>query len=112
MIALELVGDLHDAGAKARTLSRALAAGLPVLGGFVVLPAEEVDPAALGRALAALGGDRFVVRSSATVEDLPGASAAGVFESIVGVAKHRIGRADRPYGVAFEQQLQRRTIAL
>src|SRR5262245_2055146 len=85
MIPLAAAQALPDAGAKARTLARALVSGLPVLDGFVVLPAEEVDPAELAQGLARLGGARFAVRSSATVEDLPGSSAAGVFESVVGV---------------------------
>lgn len=73
-------------GGKARTLARLRAAGLPVLDGVVVLPGEAVDAAALGAALARLGSGPFAVRSSSEVEDAAGASAAGVFETVLGVA--------------------------
>ena len=73
-----------DVGAKAERLARAAAAGLPVLDGVVLLPGEVVDDALLGAALSRLGGERFIVRSSSALEDAPGASAAGVFESVPG----------------------------
>ena len=44
-------------------------------------------------ALARLGGERFAVRSSSTVEDAAGGSAAGVFESIVGVTAAEVAGA-------------------
>ena len=73
------------AGRKAETLARARAAGISVPDGFVVAADEEIDEQAIARELGRLGGERFAVRSSADVEDLPGASAAGIFASEVGV---------------------------
>jgi phosphohistidine swiveling domain-containing protein len=77
--------EVLEAGHKARTLGRMARAGLPVPPGFVVLPSEAVLDHALEMALAALGGERFAVRSSSTVEDGSATSAAGVFESVIGV---------------------------
>ncbi len=71
-------------GAKAATLGRLRAAGLPVLDGAVLLPDEPVDDAQLAAELARLGGDRFAVRSSSSLEDLAGLTGAGVFESVIG----------------------------
>ncbi|HEX4457910.1 MAG TPA: PEP/pyruvate-binding domain-containing protein [Polyangia bacterium] len=64
-------------------MARARAAGLRVADGAVVLPDEPVDAAELAAQLARLGGGRFVVRSSASLEDRAGATAAGVFVSVV-----------------------------
>src|SRR5436190_8293679 len=85
--------EVAAAGGKALVLARARRAGLPVPDGFVVLPDEPLDPAAIRRALAALGGDRFVARSSADVEDSTRASAAGVFETVVDVPAEGVARA-------------------
>ncbi|HEY2748119.1 MAG TPA: PEP/pyruvate-binding domain-containing protein, partial [Polyangia bacterium] len=87
-----------DVGGKAETLARMRAAGLPVADGVVVPADERVDAADLHAALTRLGGDgeggaRFAVRSSSTVEDAAGGSAAGVFESIVDVAAADVGAA-------------------
>ena len=78
MRALDACVGLLDAGGKAETLARARAAGLRVADGAVVLPDEPVDAAELAAQLARLGGARFVVRSSASLEDRAGATAAGV----------------------------------
>ncbi len=86
------VAALPEAGNKARTLAQMWAAGLPVPDGIVVLPGEEIDAQALGEALRHLG-DRFVVRSSADVEDAAGTTAPGVFESVVGVAPDEVPAA-------------------
>jgi pyruvate,water dikinase len=88
------------AGAKAANLGRAQAAGLPVLGGFVLTtsavatlaagPATASDPV-LGALLpawsdlAAGGGLPLVVRSSSPVEDQSISSMAGCFTSVVDV---------------------------
>lgn len=78
------VGRL-EVGSKAEVLARARAAGLPVADGVVLLPEERIDLPALQTALAHLGGERFAVRSSASVEDGAQGSAAGLFTSIIGV---------------------------
>jgi rifampicin phosphotransferase len=88
MIRLDDAIALPAAGAKAQTLARARAAGLPVPDGIVLLPDEEIDEKAIAAELLRLAppGARFAVRSSADVEDRPGLSAAGVFDSVLDVA--------------------------
>lgn len=70
------------AGAKAATLGRALASGLPVPPG-VVVPAAA--PLAIDELKAALGGGPYAVRSSSPVEDGVERSWAGQLESRVPV---------------------------
>lgn len=102
--------DVPMAGAKAANLGELLAAGFPVPNGFVLTtmafdrflifhgfgadtPAEEVDGAplpddvseALLTAAEPWGGLALAVRSSGVAEDLPGASFAGQYESVLGV---------------------------
>src|SRR5438105_1925997 len=75
-----------EAGAKSVRLAQARAAGLPVLAGFVVLPGESAgDVSALG--------ERLMVRSSSHLEDVAGASAAGVFESVANVPPNAVPAA-------------------
>src|SRR5258708_30950667 len=81
LVPLDACAGRDDVGHKAELLARARAAGLPVLDGVVLPPGAIVDEAELGAALARLGGEAFAVRSSASVEDRPGLSAAGVFGS-------------------------------
>ncbi len=88
-------------GGKAVNLHRLIAAGLPVPDGFVVTTAayrsahegggEAPDvpgdlEEAIREAYARLGSPTVAVRSSATAEDLPGASMAGQFDTILNVA--------------------------
>ncbi len=104
-------------GPKARRLAAALRLGLPVPDGLLLLPEEDVDPAVLQAALSELGASalpsasaesrlgladslepaasppRFAVRSSAMYEDLPGASAAGLFLTRTNVAAEDVAAA-------------------
>jgi phosphoenolpyruvate synthase/pyruvate phosphate dikinase len=92
---LELSSVGEDAGGKARGLARLGELGLPVPRALV-LPADaharwrasgsldESDFRALADALARLGPP-LAVRSSATDEDTAGRSAAGQYESIMGI---------------------------
>ena len=85
LVELDRCVDLDAAGAKARVLARARTVGLEVPDGVVILDDGPVDRGALEAALARLGAQRWVVRSSSSIEDRPGMSGAGVFESVVGV---------------------------
>lgn len=74
-------------GAKAAALGALLRRGFPVPDGFV-LPfgtTPESLPTAIGRGLARLGDCWLAVRSSASGEDADGASAAGQYDSVLGV---------------------------
>jgi phosphohistidine swiveling domain-containing protein len=84
MLRLDECAGRSEAGRKAETLARLRAAGLPTLDGVVLLPDEPVERDPLEAALARFGGAAFAVRSSSSLEDAPGASAAGVFESVIG----------------------------
>jgi len=78
-------------GGKALNLGRLARAGLPVPPGFVLTTAageagrEAEAKAAVAAAYAALGGGAVAVRSSATAEDLAGASFAGQQDTFLGV---------------------------
>lgn len=80
----QALGRAAEVGAKAETLARARAAGIAAPDGAVLLPDLPVVDQSLSEALARLGGERFAVRSSASLEGLSGASAAGLFTSIIG----------------------------
>jgi rifampicin phosphotransferase len=77
-------------GSKAANLARLLGAGFPVPAGGVVTPAGAADwgqaSAQLRSAAAELASgrdQRFAVRSSASAEDLAGASYAGQYETVL-----------------------------
>ncbi|WP_329137197.1 PEP-utilizing enzyme [Streptomyces sp. NBC_01476] len=80
-------------GAKAANLARAATEGLPVLPGFVIVPAARAPgiaggPDALRAAWRELGGADgrpLVVRSSSVHEDTEDSSMAGRFESVLDV---------------------------
>ncbi|QIB47258.1 PEP/pyruvate-binding domain-containing protein [Streptomyces aureoverticillatus] len=85
--------DARIAGAKAAHLARAARAGLPVLPGFVVVPAAVAPGAPRGevelrRAWGELSGEgalSVVVRSSSVHEDGTESSMAGLFETVLDV---------------------------
>jgi phosphohistidine swiveling domain-containing protein len=88
-------------GTKAASLARLAGAGFPVPPGVVVTAAAAADwdqALARLRAVAAeLGGSdqRFAVRSSASAEDLAGASFAGQYETVLDVGLDELPEAVR-----------------
>ena len=80
-----------SSGGKAAAMGRLLRSGLPVPDGFVVtgdgIHAGGTDSlrTAIGRELARMGDPVVAVRSSAMNEDTAAASAAGQYESVIGV---------------------------
>src|SRR5205823_10120344 len=94
-VILPIDGSLHDediVGGKAAGLSRLVALGLPVPPAVVV----PVDAAGeLGDLPAAVEvlGEPLAVRSSAIGEDAADRSAAGQFESVMGVRRNTLTEA-------------------
>ncbi|GAB2586533.1 hypothetical protein GCM10027168_19170 [Streptomyces capparidis] len=87
-------GDARLTGAKAANLARSAGAGLPVLPGFVLVPAQRA-PGGTGdlerawRELSADGTRPLVVRSSSACEDTEWSSMAGRFTSVLDVTGRR-----------------------
>jgi len=91
--------DVLLVGGKALNLARLITAGFPVPGGFVITTAayqnsraanssDTIPPdlaSAIADAYRDLGGPPVAVRSSATAEDMAGASMAGQYETILDV---------------------------
>ncbi len=118
-------------GPKARRLAAALRQGLPIPDGLLLLPDEAIELEGLRKALIELseadvaqresyGGAeamdgllaaapvmRFAVRSSAMYEDLPGASAAGLFLTKTNVEVQDIGEAIAAVRASGESALVR-----
>jgi rifampicin phosphotransferase len=89
-------------GTKAASLARLTGAGFPVPAGVVVTAAAAADwdqaYTQLQAEAAELGdhrGQRFAVRSSATAEDLAGASFAGQYETVLDVGLDELPDAVR-----------------
>ena len=89
-------------GTKAANLARLAGTGFPVPAGLVVTPTAAADweqtCTRLLRAAAELTqrqGQRFAVRSSATAEDLAGASFAGQYETVLDVGLGELPEAVR-----------------
>lgn len=97
MITLLEVARPETCGGKAAALGALARAGLPVPAGFVVPFADYgVVPTELEQHLAELGDPPVAVRSSAAGEDTAAASAAGQYESVIGVrGAEAVGEAVR-----------------
>ncbi len=90
VLALHQCRFAAEAGPKAMWLARARAAGFVVLDGIVLLPGDPVDLVAVAQL-----GTSFAVRSSSTAEDDAVRTAAGLFQSVIGVAVDEVEAAVR-----------------
>ena len=117
LAALEAAVDEAVFGGKAAQLAAALAAGLPVPGGFALgweaVRAVTAGEADLGPLLVGLAPGPWAVRSSAIGEDSAGASFAGTHLSVLGVvgaaavqdAVRRVhDSAHDPAAIAYREQ--------
>ncbi len=106
MDSTQAIKDLSEAtgqdrailGGKATVLAELSTAGFAVPPGAVITAAaldNADEDAALQAAAERLGGDRFAVRSSGAAEDLPGASYAGMYETLLNVPAARLADAVR-----------------
>ena len=92
------LADTGAVGGKAATLGELLAAGVRVPDGFVLsadaaaIPRQERETL-LHAAAAALGGDRFAVRSSGISEDGEQRSFAGLYETVLDVPPAELAAA-------------------
>jgi len=96
LCALQEAHDLSLVGGKAINLAKLFQAGLPVPDGFVVTtsafyaaPDGRVSPVladAIRDALKAFDGQIMAVRSSATAEDMAGASMAGQYDTFLNLS--------------------------
>lgn len=84
VVPLSQASDREVVGGKAAALGELIRLGEHVPPGFCVPAGEAVPPAEILQAYAELGGP-VAVRSSATAEDLPGASFAGQYDSVLDV---------------------------
>jgi phosphohistidine swiveling domain-containing protein len=84
-------------GSKAFNLAQLAAAGLPVPPGFVVPEEAFLDwdaaAPAVTQAATELGAPAVAVRSSGVAEDLPGASYAGMYETVLNVEPASVAAA-------------------
>ncbi|HZA33116.1 MAG TPA: PEP/pyruvate-binding domain-containing protein [Propionibacteriaceae bacterium] len=123
--------DIGEVGSKAATLGELKRAGFPVSEGFILTTEalakalagagldatagpEDVEGmsltadlvTALGAATERLGSGPFAVRSSGVAEDLPGASYAGQYETVLNVAAKDVPEAVRHcWASAFSQRV-------
>lgn len=82
-------------GSKAARLADLLRRGCPVPNGLIVRPSDAVDGDQLAADLAEMAGPntRYAVRSSALQEDLPGASFAGQYLTLLDVPASEVAEA-------------------
>jgi rifampicin phosphotransferase len=134
VVALDDIAALDPGlvGGKAAALARARRAGVPTLDGVALttVVSDAVDGGAavtgldeVGEAYRCVGGGsrRLIARSSSVVEDQQASSAAGQFESVVGIedldqlvdavvvvfeSRERAGAADHPIAVLIQPMIE------
>ena len=85
VIALAAATDADRCGHKAAALAQLLAQGFDIPDGFVIPVGAQLSPAAISAALGRLGDGAVAVRSSGVAEDLPDASFAGHYTTVLNV---------------------------
>src|SRR5687768_14264158 len=85
LVPLDAATDVRRCGHKAATLAELRARGFDIPDGFVIPAGVAVSPLAIAAALDRLGGGAVAVRSSGVAEDLPEASYAGHYTTVLGV---------------------------
>ncbi len=85
LIALDAAVDPHRCGHKAAALAQMIRLGFDVPDGFVIPAGATVSPLAIAAALGRLGEGAVAVRSSGVAEDLPHASFAGHYTTVLDV---------------------------
>lgn len=92
---LRYADDPRTAGTKAATLARLIRDGFPVPDGVVLAASAADDDVDIAAAVRRLGDVPLAVRSSAVDEDLPDASYAGLYTTVLNVAGDRLAGAVR-----------------
>jgi phosphohistidine swiveling domain-containing protein len=92
---LQYADDPRTAGTKAATLARLLRDGFPVPDGVVLIPEAAEDGADVAAAVRRLGDIPLAIRSSAVDEDLPDASYAGLYTTVLNVTGDGLADAVR-----------------
>jgi rifampicin phosphotransferase len=92
---LQYADDPRTAGTKAATLARLLREGFPVPDGVVLAPEAAEDGADVAAAVRRLGDVPLAVRSSGVDEDLPDASYAGLYTTVLNVTGDGLADAVR-----------------
>jgi len=85
LLELDAAIDPQRCGHKAATLAALRRSGHLVPDGFVIPVGTALDPELLERAIERMGNGKLAVRSSGVAEDLPDASYAGRYETVLGV---------------------------
>jgi phosphohistidine swiveling domain-containing protein len=85
LIALEAATDPRRCGHKAAALAQMIRLGFDVPDGFVIPVGATASPLAITAALGRLGEGAVAVRSSGVAEDLPDASFAGHYTTVLNV---------------------------
>lgn len=85
LLALDAATDAGACGHKAATLAQLRNLGFDVPDGFVIPAGVQVSCEEIATALARLGDGPMAVRSSGVAEDLPDASFAGQYDTLLNV---------------------------
>jgi rifampicin phosphotransferase len=85
LLTLDAATDARVCGHKAATLAALRNVGFDIPDGFVIPAGVQASPDEVAAALARLGDGPVAVRSSGLAEDLPDASFAGQYDTLLNV---------------------------